>query len=520
MKKLYILFFTAAITINASAQLVYKDVAGIFYNRCTACHHQNGGAPFSMMNYTETYPWVSQIKGDLNIGKMPPWPPDTNYTRLLHERIITATEKNDIISWINSGAQMGDTTIANGCPAAPVYHSYHLNGIPDLILKVPAFASNATTNDAYNCFAIPSGLTQDRILRAFEIVPNNPAILHHTVTNVDTTGTVTSDLSGGCYSEPGQMGIGGFAPGTPPTVFPGQAPLKMGMRIKAGSKIIMQQHYPKGSAGQIDSTEIRLFFYPVNATGIRPVYANTFLQNWAMSIPANTVMTYTAKYPSGSGTLPSDISIFATSPHGHHVNRSMLVYGYRATPVDTIPLIHIPKWDFNWQGMYVHKNLVRIPAGYKLGSKHVYDNTTNNPDNPNSPPQLVSAGTSTTDEMLFDSFQWMYYQAGDENIDIDSLLANDSLLSTSTHEVSKINISSYVYPNPFTEGATLIITNASSSNCQLRIFDLYGKEVTADVKRTSDAFIIRRGNLPAGTYLYSLRWNEYSGTGKIIITSK
>jgi len=88
------------------------------------------------------------------------------------------------------------------------------------------------------------------------------------------------------------------------------------------------------------------------------------------------------------------------------------VYGFRPSPIDTIPLIHIPDWDFDWQGMYVHTNLVKIPAGYKLGSKHVYDNTINNPNNPNNPPQTVVAGTSTTDEMFFDSFQWMYYQSG------------------------------------------------------------------------------------------------------------
>ena len=167
MKKLYTLFFIAGISFSVSAQLIYKDVAGIFYNRCTQCHHTNGGAPFSMLNYSETYPWTSLIQNDLNIGKMPPWPPDTNYTRLLHERIITQTEKNDILSWISSGAQKGDTTIANGCPAAPVYSGYLLKGIPDVILKVPAFASNATTGDTYNCFALPTGLTTDRILRAF-----------------------------------------------------------------------------------------------------------------------------------------------------------------------------------------------------------------------------------------------------------------------------------------------------------------------------------------------------------------
>src|SRR3990167_1080834 len=159
MKSIYTVLFSTCISFTSFAQLVYKDVAGIFYTRCTMCHHPDGGAPFSMMNYSETFPKTSLIQTNLNNGKMPPWPPDTTYTRLLHERIITTTEKENILNWIADGAQKGYTTIASGCPPAPVYTQYHLSGTPDLILKVPAFPSNATSSDVYNCFSLPTGLT-------------------------------------------------------------------------------------------------------------------------------------------------------------------------------------------------------------------------------------------------------------------------------------------------------------------------------------------------------------------------
>ncbi len=520
MKKIYsLLLLSVSISITTSAQLVYKDVAGIFYNRCTSCHHANGGGPFGMMTYSETYIHASSIQADLNSGKMPPWPPDTTYTRLLHERIITTTEKAAILSWIATGAQMGDTTLA---PAPPLYTKYQLNGTPDLILQIPAFASNATSGDKYNCFALPTGLATDRIIRAFEISPSNPSIVHHVVVNIDTTGTVTSDLSGGCYSEPGQLGIGGWAPGSPPTVYPSSSTLKMGMKLKAGSKLILQMHYPAGSGGQIDSTQIRLYFYPTSATGIRNVYANTFLQNWTLPIIANTTPSFTAKYPSGSTTLPTDMSIFATSPHSHHLCIDMKVYAYRTSPVDTIPLIHIPKWDFNWQGLYVHPHLVKVPAGYKLFSKHKFDNTINNPDNPNNPPKTVNAGTSTTDEMLFDSFEWMYYQPGDDTIDIGNILHGDSLLITSVNELPFVSqsITSYVYPNPANETAMLIVTNERAANCELKIFDLRGNKVPMEVSRTADAFILRKGSLPPGVYFYTLSTGKFTGSGKIILMPK
>jgi hypothetical protein len=278
----------------------------------------------------------------------------------------------------------------------------------------------------------------------------------------------------------------------------------------------MQQHYPVGSAGQIDSTEIRLYFYPVGTTGVRPIYANTFLQNWLMSIAANSVATYTAKYPTNSSTLPADISIYAVSPHAHKVNRSMLVYAYKANPVDTIPLIRIPNWDFNWQGFYNFQHMVRVPAGYKLGSKHVYDNTTNNPNNPNNPPVLVTAGTSTSNEMLFDAFQWMVYQPGDDTIDIGNLLSGDSLLNSNEFPFTSKTITSYIYPNPADQSATLIVTNEQVKNCALTLFDIYGKAVNADVTRTADAFLIRRNGLPSGVYFYELHSGKFTGGGKII----
>ena len=516
MKKIYFLFLlSVSISFTTSAQVVYKDVASIFYNRCTGCHHANGGAPFSMMNYSETYPNASSIQHDLTIGKMPPWPPDTTYTRLLHERIITTTEKAAILSWIAGGAQKGDTTLV---PAPPAYTKYHLYGKPDLILQIPTFTSNATGSDVYNCFALPTGLSQDRIIRGFEIVPGNPSIVHHVVVNIDTTGTVTSDVSGGCFSEPGQLGIGGWAPGSPPTVYPGTATLKMGMRLKAGSKVILQIHNPAGSGGQIDSTQIRLYFYPVGTTGVRNVFANTLLQNWLMSIPANTVTPFTAKYPTDTSRLPFTVSIFATSPHSHHLCKDMLVYAYRTSPADTIPLIHIPNWDFAWQGLYVHPHLVKVPAGYKLFSKHIYDNTTNNPNNPNNPPKTVKAGTSTSNEMLFDSFEWMYYQSGDDTINIGNQLNGDTLFTTSVNElpVTSQSITSYVFPNPANESATLIVTNERIANCDLKIFDIYGNKVSMDIARTADAFIIRKGNLPSGVYFYSLSAGKFIGSGKIV----
>ena len=124
-KILFFLFLLFAASLNSTAQLEYKDVAGIFYNRCTSCHHTNGGAPFSLMNYSSTLPETATIQNALNLGHMPPWPADTTYKRYVTEHIITQSEKNAILSWISSGALQGDTTLA---PPQPIYAQYKLPG--------------------------------------------------------------------------------------------------------------------------------------------------------------------------------------------------------------------------------------------------------------------------------------------------------------------------------------------------------------------------------------------------------
>ncbi len=502
------------------AQLVWADVAPIFYNRCDRCHNQYGYTGVSFLTASETAANAATIQGYLSSGYMPPWKPDTTYTRFTHENLIGAGEKAAVLSWIATGALPGDTTLA---APPPTYSQYQLIGTPDLELQIPTFTSNAISDDSYVCFSLPSGLATDRILRAYEIIPGDPSMVHHVIVNVDSTGTVASDLSGTCYTATGDYSIAGYAPGAPPTVFPGTGPLKMGITIKAGSNIIMQLHYPYGTAGKKDSTRIRMYFYPIGETGVRPVYISTPLQNWGLNILANQVKTYTKIYPT-VGSIPN-WSVFAAFPHAHKICTTITNYAYTAT--DTIPLIKINNWDFNWQGYYTFKNLVHIPSGYKLYSTHTYDNTSSNPNNPSSPPVNVAAGTSTNDEMFFDSFMWLYYMPGDENISVDSLFAIDPLFNSVAEQnyVNTHSLASTAYPNPFTDNVTISYSLDEPSKVTIDIYSLSGK----CVKSINDGFeksgkqnVIWDGKmngqkLSDGTYIYRIRAGQKISYGRITL---
>ena len=149
------------------------DVAPILYNHCTSCHHPGGIAPFSLITYNDAVLNAMTMKSDVMVGKMPPWPPNKSYAHLAHERILSTTEVNTIVNWVNASTPSGNISLA---PPVPVYSpNGMLPGTPDLILKIPPYTSTAATSDVYQCFSIPSGLLADKHIVAFEAVPGNPA---------------------------------------------------------------------------------------------------------------------------------------------------------------------------------------------------------------------------------------------------------------------------------------------------------------------------------------------------------
>lgn len=499
-----ILFVMGLCQIHSVQAQTFKDVAPIIYNNCTSCHH-SGGVCFSLTGYMDWLNWGNNASNAIQNGNMPPWPADPTYRHYAKERVLSASDKTALLNWISNGMQAGDTTLA---PPPPSYGNFQLYGTPDLVLNLPAVTSTASTQDIYVCVNVPVNITQDRYIRAFEFIPDNAALVHHAVITIDTTGTAVDDLSGGCYNFQGQINIGDFAPGMGPTVLPFTPPAKFGFRLKQGSKMSFQLHIPEGTSGQLVQGQLRIFLYPLNETGIRPMLFETALQNWSFVIPANGTLTASAKYPAGNAGLPVDVSSFACFPHSHQTCTSIINYAYKGT--DTIPLVRIPTWDFHWQGQYIFKNLQKIPATYKLYGIHEFDNTINNPNTPN-PNVPVIAGTNTNDEMLFDSFLYSIYQSGDENINIENLLLNDPLFfPTGLDRITAIPEFS-IHPNPVEETLNISFTLATAQFVKIGITDMMGNQIWSkslgSLSSGNKDFQLANSNLglKTGNYLISIQ---------------
>lgn len=463
------------------AQTFSSGIAEIFYNRCTSCHRPGGIGNFNIVTYQDVQNSVGSIYDAIAQDKMPPWPPDNTYSQLMHSRALTPTEKSTLLNWLTNGMPEGNSAET---PPPPVFPTGSILGAGDLEVKIPTYTSAATAQqDNYVCISVPTGLLASKKIKAMEVVPGNPGIVHHCLVYIDETGTYQSNTSGTCTGPVGQSYklAGGYVPGTMPMVFPNNSALKLGLNMPAGSNVVFAMHYPAGSGGQQDSTKVIFHFYPDGVTGVRELLANPVLQNWQFSLPPNQVTTVNAQQ-----NIPADISVFSIFPHMHLIGKSIKAFATNQT--DTIKLINIPKWDFHWQGFYVFKNLKKLPAGSTLRGQGIYDNTTTNIHNPNNPPIGVSPGLNTNDEMFIFYGHYMPYQSGDENHDLEQMVA--------------LNIQDYVqnwspeikvFPNPFNHQLTIDLSSVIfQKSLTLAIYDMQGK-LLKNLKNTDEKIIVWDG---------------------------
>ena len=476
MRIIYTFVFAVLLTSTAFSQgtPTWSDqIAQLVYEKCGYCHHPGGIAPFSLLNYTDAYNLRSMIQYDVTNKIMPPWPPNDSYQNYAHKRSLSQSQINLIVDWVSGGAPEGNPA---NTPAPPSYNQGSFLANPDQVLRAPVYTSKATTgDDDYVCFSIPTGLTNNKKVKAIEVVPGNPNIVHHCLVYADQTGSIATDTTGNCAGPSSAELIAGYAPGEFPTIFPNGQNVKMGVQLNAGSNLVLAMHYPAGSFGMIDSTKIHVYYYDDTVSNVRTVSANAILNDLSFCLSPNVVDTIYDVFPP-SNPLPSNFTLISVFPHAHLLGREFLVYAVKLNG-DTIPIIHIPRWDFHWQGFYLFKNPIKLPAGSRLYGGASYDNTSSNIHNPNNPPQTVCFGENTTDEMFLVYFQYLNYQPGDELLDLDSLTTPPNQSPTAVFNEAIGEHFLLAYPNPFDQQTNIEYYIENESEVHLQIYDINGRLV-------------------------------------------
>lgn len=397
-----------AVTVRpAAAQPTYaKEVSRIMQEKCHICHQANDIAPFELSSYDDAVTYAEDIQRVLTNRIMPPWKPVAGHGEFKNNFGLTDDERATILSWINSGTPMGDPA---DLPDAPAPKGDWQLGDPAMSLSMRVAFDVPRVKDLYRCFVMPLNMDSDQWIQAAEVLPGNRQVVHHVILYVDDTG-VSEKLDGAdgspgynCFGGPGfdltlntvsGVALGFWVPGMRPVPLPEGTSI----RLSKTARVVMQVHYNNpGGLRVADQTRVGLYF---NSS---PVYKQfrylpiVPLPLSKLQIPAGDAV----KTISDSFTVPPLFSIHAwqVGPHMHLLGRQVTLEAQLPKTKETIPLIYIDNWDFNWQNLYSYNDPIALPSGTTVKISCTYDNSANNPKNPNDPVQNVGWGEGTTDEM-------------------------------------------------------------------------------------------------------------------------
>lgn len=446
-----------------------------------SCHREGEIAPMPLTTYEEVRNWSEMIKYVTEIRYMPPWKPNPNYSKFLGENYLTAEEIDLIAKWVADDTPQGDPMLE---PTPPYFPDGSQLGEPDLVLSFDkAFEHRGGNVDDYRVFVLPTNLTEDREIAAIELRPGNKRIVHHALFSYDLSGRARRlDAADSKYGYDGFGGFGvsnnpldqamlpGYVPGQTPRFYP----LGIGQRLPAGADLLVQMHYAPVPNAQTDSSTVNIFFKKEEVE--RSVETMFFvpipgvLVNGPFFIPANQTRTFECER-----RITQKVSLISITPHMHLLGKKWEVYALPPNSNDTIPLIKIDDWDFNWQGTFHFNRFIVLEPGTIIKAFATYDNTIDNPYNPNYPPRMVRWGERTTDEMFFLPIDFVLYEEGDEDVVFQEDKATSIIPILAQPFVQ--NTFQTIFPNPAKDDLTIDFNLGRGSAVQINITDLQGRVV-------------------------------------------
>ena len=382
-----------------------RDVAPIFVEQCQSCHREGGIAPWAMTNYQMLQGFAPAIKEAIVSKRMPPGQIDRKYAgTIINHRTLSNREIETIVTWIDAGAPVeGDVD-----PLTETTYSTSewVHGEPDMIIEVPpqeipAVGTMGPRAIPYRYTSVDLGLTEDKWLRGSEFLPSEPTVMHHMLNTVSLPGERNMNLLGASGEGQGNIDyaqISAYVPGGTPDYYDENT----GGLLRAGSVVNLQLHYTPDGTARTDRARIGLYFHD---EGVVPQErmagdcACIFPNNWTPIPPYDPNFVQTAEI-----VLENDINLHTFLPHMHFRGKSMKATAYYADGTWE-ELIDIPKYDYAWQLSYTWREPKFIPAGTILHVEGAFDNSAENPMNPD-PSREVPWGQMSEDEMFFGAFTW------------------------------------------------------------------------------------------------------------------
>lgn len=398
--------FSLAAAETSASVTFHRNIVPILQARCQGCHRPGEIAPMALRTYDEVRPWVKAIKDAVIKRKMPPWTADPKVGKFQNDASLTNSEIATLTAWADGGAPEGEAKDAP--PARKFTEGGWTIGQPHLVIEMPKeYEVPPIGTIEYTYMIVPTGFREDRWVERIEVRPGNRSVVHHVTLYARPPesnwlreypvgeafvperyhrrpGTSTG-LSRGSALD-GEI-IGSFAPGRSPTpLVPGQARL-----IPANSDLILQLHYTANGKPAKDRTKIGIIF--ASQPPVERVL-RTALGNRQFAIPPGA-----SDHPvEADWTVLKEFRLISLGPHMHVRGKAMEVHAVYPTGEREV-LVRVPRYDFNWQINYAFDKPRTIPAGTRFLVLAKFDNSPNNPSNPD-PTAEVRWGDQTWEEMM------------------------------------------------------------------------------------------------------------------------
>lgn len=397
MKSFFALALFYGLIANLWSEITFsKHIAPMIFDNCTECHRPNTAAPFNLMSYRDISKRAKTIANVIEDGYMPPWHPVPGFGHFKGERGLNDSEITMFRQWLEAGKPIGKE---DEIPPLPKFPEGWSLGEPDMVVSMPkGFTVPADGKDIYRSFVIPLDLKEDKWVKAIELQPSARAVVHHCLFWMDESG-MSRKLDG-------RSGVPGFRDGelkkksSLGTWAVGAQSRKLhrdyAMPLPAGSDIVLSTHFHPSGKVEIEKTTIGIYLSdkPSPKKVVEMQVPGFYGKLAGLNIPAGE-SDFILR---GKMKLPIDIEILTAAAHMHYLGTS--AKGWATLPSGEVqPLLHIDKWDFNWQGDYHYQEPVYLPKGTVIETEIHYDNSSSNPFNPHDPPQRVKWGLESEDEM-------------------------------------------------------------------------------------------------------------------------
>jgi mono/diheme cytochrome c family protein len=409
---LFIIFLLAEFLLapSAAGQLAptqptfYREILPILQDHCQRCHRPGEIAPMPLVTYEQTRPWARAIAKKVQSGMMPPWFADPRFGHFSNDPSLTSQQIATILAWVEAGSPAGNPQDA---PPLPQWSEGWDIAKPDVVLQMPKPVPIPASGDVeYTYEIVPTHFTEDKWIQMSEVHPSSPQYVHHAVVYIRPPDSkwlrhapIGAPFTASTLSDPqDRLEAHGttsdlllvYAPGSSPDRWPDG----MAKFVPAGSDLIFQIHYTTNGEAGDDQTNIGLVFAK---TPPQKRVITLQLNDHAFIIPPSAD-DFRVEV---QGTLPNDCTLLSLFPH-MHLRGKRFEYDI-VEPDGSVETLLRVNYHFHWQLSYRLAEPRLLKAGTKLRAVAWYDNSRNNPHNPD-PSATVTWGDQTYQEMMVGFF--------------------------------------------------------------------------------------------------------------------